>query len=85
MRFAFFNQELLRNIHKYAVKEYIMQVLKPRWKMNKETRRQVSEKMNQEARILNNVLIDQVCEFPPGIPGLSRSQRRDVPAWLPGE
>lgn len=52
-------QELLRNIHKYVVREYITQVLKPRWKMNKETRQQVSDKMNQEARILNNMLIDQ--------------------------
>lgn len=39
--------------------------------MNAETRQQVSEKMNREARILNNTLIDQVCEFPPGIPGCS--------------
>ncbi|KAM6068195.1 exocyst complex component 3-like protein 4 isoform 2-T2 [Theristicus caerulescens] len=52
-------QELLRDIHKYVVREYIMQVIKPRRKMNKETRQQVSEKMNQEARILNNTLIDQ--------------------------
>uniref|UniRef100_A0A8D0EQ97 Exocyst complex component Sec6 n=1 Tax=Strix occidentalis caurina TaxID=311401 RepID=A0A8D0EQ97_STROC len=59
MRFAFFNQELLRDVHKYVVREYIMQVIKPRQKMNKETRQQVSEKMNQEARILNNTLIDQ--------------------------
>uniref|UniRef100_A0A663M1W6 Exocyst complex component 3 n=1 Tax=Athene cunicularia TaxID=194338 RepID=A0A663M1W6_ATHCN len=59
MRFAFFNQELLRDVHKYVVREYIVQVIKPRQKMNKETRQQVSEKMNQEARILNNTLIDQ--------------------------
>uniref|UniRef100_A0A8C8AB01 Exocyst complex component Sec6 n=1 Tax=Otus sunia TaxID=257818 RepID=A0A8C8AB01_9STRI len=59
MRFAFFNQELLRDVHKYVVSEYIKQVIKPRQKMNKETRQQVSEKMNQEARILNNTLIDQ--------------------------
>ncbi|KFV89980.1 Exocyst complex component 3-like 4, partial [Fulmarus glacialis] len=52
-------QELLRDIHKYVVREYIMQVIKPRRKMNRETRQQVSEKMNQEARILNNTLIDQ--------------------------
>ncbi|XP_074724954.1 exocyst complex component 3-like protein 4 isoform X1 [Strix uralensis] len=52
-------QELLRDVHKYVVREYIMQVIKPRQKMNKETRQQVSEKMNQEARILNNTLIDQ--------------------------
>uniref|UniRef100_A0A8C4TTY9 Exocyst complex component 3 like 4 n=1 Tax=Falco tinnunculus TaxID=100819 RepID=A0A8C4TTY9_FALTI len=52
-------QELLRDVHKYVVKEYIMQVIKPRRKMNRETRQQVSEKMNQEARILNNMLIDQ--------------------------
>lgn len=68
MRFPFFNQELLRDVHKYVVREYIMQVIKPRRKMNGETRQQVSEKMNQEARILNNTLIGQVCEFPPGIP-----------------
>ncbi|PKK31771.1 exocyst complex component 3-like 4, transcript variant X3 [Columba livia] len=52
-------QELLRNIHKYVVREYITQVIKPRRKMNAETRQQVSEKMNREARILNNTLIDQ--------------------------
>lgn len=82
-RFAFFNQELLRDIHKYVVREYITQVIKPRRKMNNETRQQVSEKMNQEAGILNNMLIDQVCEFPPSIPRLSHSQRCDVPTWLP--
>ncbi|KFQ69550.1 Exocyst complex component 3-like 4, partial [Phaethon lepturus] len=52
-------QELLRDVHKYVVREYIVQVIKPRRKMNRETRQQVSEKMNQEARILNNMLIDQ--------------------------
>ncbi|XP_032837496.2 exocyst complex component 3-like protein 4 [Tyto alba] len=52
-------QELLRDVHKYVVKKYIMQVIKPRRKMNRDTRQQVSEKMNQEARILNNMLIDQ--------------------------
>ncbi|PKU33188.1 hypothetical protein llap_16508 [Limosa lapponica baueri] len=52
-------QELLRDVHKYVVREYIVQVIKPRRKMNEETRQQVSEKMNQEARILNNTLIDQ--------------------------
>ncbi|KFW61518.1 Exocyst complex component 3-like 4, partial [Pygoscelis adeliae] len=52
-------QELLRDVHKYVVREYIMQVIKPRRKMNGETRQQVSEKMNQEARILNNMLIGQ--------------------------
>ncbi|NXJ94579.1 EX3L4 protein, partial [Corythaixoides concolor] len=52
-------QELLRDIHKYMVREYIMQVIKRRWKMNGETRQQVSKKMNLEARILNNTLIDQ--------------------------
>lgn len=61
MRLDFFKQELLRDIHKYVVREYIMQVIKPRRKMNAETQQQVSEKMNQEARILNNTLIDQVC------------------------
>ncbi|XP_010161032.1 exocyst complex component 3-like protein 4, partial [Antrostomus carolinensis] len=52
-------QELLHDVHKYVVKEYITQVIKTRRKMNGETRQQVSEKMNQEARILNNMLIDQ--------------------------
>ncbi|KAM7109348.1 exocyst complex component 3-like protein 4 [Ciconia maguari] len=52
-------QELLRDVHKYVVREYIMQVIKPRGKMNGETRQRVSEKMNEEARILNNMLIDQ--------------------------
>lgn len=61
MRLDFFKQELLRDIHKYVVREYIVQVIKPRRKMNAETQQQVSEKMNQEARILNNTLIDQVC------------------------
>nr|XP_009935147.1 PREDICTED: exocyst complex component 3-like protein 4 [Opisthocomus hoazin] len=52
-------QELLRDIHKYVVREYIRQVIKPRRKMNGETRQQVSQKMHEEARILNNTLIDQ--------------------------
>ncbi|NXD76829.1 EX3L4 protein, partial [Halcyon senegalensis] len=52
-------QELLRDVHKYVVREYITQVIKPRRKMNRETRQQVSKKMSQEARILNNMLIDQ--------------------------
>ncbi|XP_010156171.1 PREDICTED: exocyst complex component 3-like protein 4 [Eurypyga helias] len=52
-------QELLRDIHKYIVREYIMQVIKSRRKMNRETRQQVKEKMNQEAKILNDTLIDQ--------------------------
>ncbi|KFQ37865.1 Exocyst complex component 3-like 4, partial [Mesitornis unicolor] len=51
--------DLLRDVHKYVVREYIAQVIKPRRKMNAETRQQVSEKMSQEARILNNTLIDQ--------------------------
>lgn len=41
------------------VREYITLVIKPRWKMNRETRQRVSKKMNQEARILHNMLIDQ--------------------------
>ncbi|XP_010127525.1 PREDICTED: exocyst complex component 3-like protein 4 [Chlamydotis macqueenii] len=52
-------QELLRDVHKYMVREYITQVIKSRQKMNRETRQQVSKKMNHEARILNNMLIDQ--------------------------
>ncbi|KFQ21968.1 Exocyst complex component 3-like 4, partial [Merops nubicus] len=52
-------QELLQDVHKYVVREYIVQVIKPRRKMNRETRQQVSEKMNEEAGILNNTLIDQ--------------------------
>ncbi|NXI37208.1 EX3L4 protein, partial [Galbula dea] len=52
-------QELLHDVHKYVVREYIMQVIKPRRKMNEVTRQKVSNKMNQEARILNNMLIDQ--------------------------
>ncbi|NXT73012.1 EX3L4 protein, partial [Zapornia atra] len=52
-------QELLCHVHKYTVKEYIIQVIKPRRKMDGKTRQRVSEKMNQEARILNNTLIDQ--------------------------
>ncbi|NXD12343.1 EX3L4 protein, partial [Nothocercus nigrocapillus] len=52
-------QELLCDIHKYVVREYITQVIKPRRKMKRETRQQVSERMNQEAKILNNMLIDQ--------------------------
>ncbi|XP_051478172.1 exocyst complex component 3-like protein 4 [Apus apus] len=52
-------QELLRDVHKYVVREYITQVIRPRRKLNRETREQVSEKMKQEAKILNNRLIDQ--------------------------
>ncbi|NXY19402.1 EX3L4 protein, partial [Atrichornis clamosus] len=52
-------QELLHEVHKYVVKEYITQVIKPRWKMNRETRQQVSKKMSLEAKIIHNTLIDQ--------------------------
>ncbi|XP_009870572.1 PREDICTED: exocyst complex component 3-like protein 4, partial [Apaloderma vittatum] len=52
-------QELLRDVHKYVVREYITQVMKSRRIMKRETRQQVSEKMNREAQILNNMLIDQ--------------------------
>ncbi|KFP30529.1 Exocyst complex component 3-like 4, partial [Colius striatus] len=52
-------QELLRDVHKYVVREYIRQVIKPRYRMSSQTRQRVSEKMKQEARILNNTLIDQ--------------------------
>ncbi|NXS07789.1 EX3L4 protein, partial [Neodrepanis coruscans] len=52
-------QELLREVHKYVVKEYITQVIKYRWRMNSETRQQVSKKMNAEATILHNTLTDQ--------------------------
>ncbi|NWI21579.1 EX3L4 protein, partial [Crypturellus soui] len=52
-------QELLCDIHKYVVREYITQIIKPRRKMKREKRQQVSERMNQEAKILNNMLIDQ--------------------------
>ncbi|XP_010211244.1 PREDICTED: exocyst complex component 3-like protein 4 [Tinamus guttatus] len=52
-------QELLCDIHKYVVREYITQVIKPRRKMKGEKRQQVSERMSQDAKILNNMLIDQ--------------------------
>ncbi|XP_014105206.1 PREDICTED: exocyst complex component 3-like protein 4 isoform X2 [Pseudopodoces humilis] len=52
-------QELLHEVHKYMVKEYITQVIKPRWKMNRETRQQVSRKMSLEAEIIHNTLMDQ--------------------------
>uniref|UniRef100_A0A8C5J8H1 Exocyst complex component 3-like protein 4 n=1 Tax=Junco hyemalis TaxID=40217 RepID=A0A8C5J8H1_JUNHY len=49
-----FNQDLLHEVHKYVVKEYVTQIIKPRWKMNKDTRQQVSRKMSQEAAIIHN-------------------------------
>ncbi|XP_017663174.1 PREDICTED: exocyst complex component 3-like protein 4 isoform X3 [Lepidothrix coronata] len=52
-------QELLREVHRYVVKEYITQVIKHRWRMNRETRQEVSKKMDLEARIFHNTLIDQ--------------------------
>ncbi|XP_068016283.1 exocyst complex component 3-like protein 4 isoform X2 [Melanerpes formicivorus] len=52
-------QELLHDIHKYVVREYIAQVIRPRRKINRETRQIVSNKMSQEARILNDMFIDQ--------------------------
>ncbi|NWS73637.1 EX3L4 protein, partial [Crotophaga sulcirostris] len=52
-------QDLLRDIHKYLVRQYLTQVIKTRLKMNRDTRQQVSEKMSQEARILNDMLMDQ--------------------------
>ncbi|NXL83607.1 EX3L4 protein, partial [Alectura lathami] len=51
-------QELLCHVHKYVVREYIVQIMKPRRKMNRETRQQVSQRMNKEAKMLNNALID---------------------------
>ncbi|NXI03357.1 EX3L4 protein, partial [Pachycephala philippinensis] len=55
-------QELLHEVHKYVVKEYITQVIKPRWKMNRETRQQVSTKMSEEAAIIHDTLMDQGSE-----------------------
>ncbi|NXO37469.1 EX3L4 protein, partial [Locustella ochotensis] len=52
-------QDLLHEVHKYVVKEYVTQVIKPRWKMNRETRQQVSRKMSMEAAAIHNILIDQ--------------------------
>ncbi|NWR31577.1 EX3L4 protein, partial [Tachuris rubrigastra] len=52
-------KELLREVHRYVVKEYIAQVIKHRWRMNKETRQEVSKKMDLEAALLHNMLIDQ--------------------------
>ncbi|NWZ35952.1 EX3L4 protein, partial [Brachypodius atriceps] len=52
-------QDLLHEVHKYVVKEYVTQVIKPRWKMNKNTRQQVSRKMSLEAEIIHNTLLDQ--------------------------
>nr|XP_021384604.1 exocyst complex component 3-like protein 4 [Lonchura striata domestica] len=52
-------QELLHEVHKYVVKEYVTQIIKPRWKMNRETRQQVSRKMSLEAAIIHSSLIDQ--------------------------
>ncbi|KAM9380990.1 exocyst complex component 3-like protein 4 [Phaethornis superciliosus] len=52
-------QELLQDVHKYVVRGYIKQVIKHRQKINKGMRQKVSEKMKQEARILNNRLMDQ--------------------------
>ncbi|XP_027749410.1 exocyst complex component 3-like protein 4 [Empidonax traillii] len=52
-------KELLREVHRYVVKEYIAQVIKHRWRMNRETRQRVSEKMDLEAKIFHNMLIDQ--------------------------
>ncbi|NXE96393.1 EX3L4 protein, partial [Menura novaehollandiae] len=55
-------QDLLHEVHKYVVKEYITQVIKPRRRMNRETRQQVSSKMSWEAKIIHNALIDQGSE-----------------------
>lgn len=77
-----FNQDLLHEVHKYVVKEYVTQVIKPRWKMNRETRQQVSRKMSLEAAIIHKVLIDQVCELSPGIPWLPHSQRCNILIWF---
>lgn len=75
-------QELLHEVHKYVVKEYVTQIIKPRWKMNRETRQQASRKMSLEAAIIHSALIDQVRELSPGIPWLPHSQRCNFPAWL---
>ncbi|NXJ05642.1 EX3L4 protein, partial [Odontophorus gujanensis] len=50
-------QELLCHVHKYVVREYIVQIIKPKKKMNGEKRQQVSQRINEEAKILNNALI----------------------------
>ncbi|NXA39416.1 EX3L4 protein, partial [Eudromia elegans] len=52
-------QELLCDVHKYVVREYITQVIKTRRRMKGERRQQVSKRMNQEAKVLNNMLLDQ--------------------------
>ncbi|NWT65082.1 EX3L4 protein, partial [Prunella himalayana] len=52
-------QELLHEVHQYMVKEYVTQIIKPRWRMNRETRQQVSRKMSLEAAIIHTALIDQ--------------------------
>ncbi|NWU80495.1 EX3L4 protein, partial [Onychorhynchus coronatus] len=52
-------KELLREVHRYVVKEYITQVIKHRGRMNSETRQEASKKMDQEARIFHNMLLDQ--------------------------
>ncbi|XP_015721112.1 exocyst complex component 3-like protein 4 [Coturnix japonica] len=51
-------KELLCHVHKYVVREYIVQIIRPKKKMNGEKRLQVRERINQEAKILNNALID---------------------------
>lgn len=80
----FLKQELLCHVHKYVVREYIVQIIKPKKKMNGEKRQQVSERINQEAKILNNALIDHVRQLCPGIPWLPHSHRCNILIWPQG-
>lgn len=77
----FLKQELLCHVHKYVVREYIVQIIKPKKKMNGEKRQQVSERIKQEVKILNNALIDHVRQLPPVIPWLSHTHRCNVLTW----
>ncbi|XP_025053007.1 exocyst complex component 3-like protein 4 isoform X3 [Alligator sinensis] len=52
------NKDFLRDVHRYLVREYIAQALKPRKKMNSSQRQKVSKKMKEEATVITETLSD---------------------------
>ncbi|XP_014451949.2 exocyst complex component 3-like protein 4 [Alligator mississippiensis] len=52
------NKDFLRDVHRYLVREYIAQALKPRKKIKRSQRQKVSKKMKEEATVITETLSD---------------------------
>uniref|UniRef100_A0A7M4FBN9 Exocyst complex component 3 like 4 n=2 Tax=Crocodylus porosus TaxID=8502 RepID=A0A7M4FBN9_CROPO len=50
------NKDFLRDVHRYLVREYIAQAIKPRRKMKRSRRQDVSKKMKEEATVITETL-----------------------------